>query len=168
MVCIYYPLTDVFPKYSARAPAVLASVCGSPQRKDFQVPLWFHSLESLVSLLNIVAQRSLHHIEVTSFTMTWPDIERLSEDYVETSDSKLEWGACLVFSLEWGCYCPWLIWTRGSPPPFFLLCYLNLLMFDWRIIALQYCVGITVFTKHQHESAIGLLMSPPTGTEGLF
>ena len=32
-------------------------------------------------------------------------------------------------------------------------------MFNWRIIALQYSL---VSTKHQHESAIGIHMSPPT------
>ena len=45
---------------------------------------------------------------------------------------------------------------------FFLMCYLNLFLFDCRITALQHCVGITVLTKHQHESAIGYLMSSPS------
>ena len=112
---------------------------------------------------------SVHCTTLKSHLSPWPDL--ISKDFLRIilrPVTQLEWGASLVFSLGWGSYCPWVIWTRASPPPFFLMWYLNLFMFDWRIIALQSCVGITVLTTHQHESAVGLLMSPPTWTEGLF
>ena len=38
---------------------------------------------------------------------------------------------------------------------------LNLFIFNWRIIALQCCVG---FVTYQHESAIGMHMFPPFWT----
>ena len=40
-------------------------------------------------------------------------------------------------------------------------CFLNLFIFNLRIIALQYCVG---FAIHQHELATGMHMSPPFRT----
>ena len=45
---------------------------------------------------------------------------------------------------------------------FFLFC-LNLFIFNWRIIALQYCVGFChISTWISHRDTIGIRMSPPS------
>ena len=67
-----------------------------------------------------------------------------------------------------------LIWWGKWPAPFELqkkfqnfnraqwFFFLTLFIFNWRIIALHFIVLVS--TKHQHESVIGLPMSPPTWT----
>ena len=53
----------------------------------------------------------------------------------------------------------WVATTHGKwfPVPFFCL----FLIFNWRIIALQYCVSIC---QHQHESALDMHMAPSSWT----
>ena len=63
---------------------------------------------------------SVHCTTLKSHLSPWPDL--ISKDFLRIilrPVTQLEWGASLVFSLGWGSYCPWLIWTRASPPPFF-------------------------------------------------